>query len=219
MQTLAPRAAYELWAPTYPAEAHNPLMAAEQAIVERLLERIHGTRALDLGTGSGRYLAVLEATGASAVGIDLSMSMLARARTSRNADGRQFRIACADAYRLPFRRGAFDLVNASLMVGDVARLGDWTREVARVLSRGGHFVYSDFHPTWTERGWRRTFRAVDGRLRSVALEPHSFTDHLDALADAGFEIRTIREPKLVVEGRSLPVVAVFHAVREGGAAR
>lgn len=208
---LPPRAAYELWAPTYPAEAHNPVMVAEQTMVERLLSHISAKRALDVGTGSGRYLRVLEATGAKAVGIDLSMAMLAQ--------GRHGPRACADALRLPFRRGTFDLVNASLMVGDIADLRGWTREIARVLAFRGHLVYSDFHPAWSENGWQRTFRSRDGVLRRVAFEPHSIDAHLEALAAAGFEVRAIREPRVHVGGRDAPVVAVFHGVKEGGAAR
>ena len=42
---LAPRAAYELWAETYPAVAHNPLMRAEQSVVEPVLARARATRA------------------------------------------------------------------------------------------------------------------------------------------------------------------------------
>ena len=63
--TLPAQDAYELWAETYPPVAHNPLMRVEQDVVEPLLAHIRATRALDVGTGSGRYLPLLEATGAS----------------------------------------------------------------------------------------------------------------------------------------------------------
>src|SRR5262249_60173739 len=71
-------------------------------------------------------------------------------------------ILCADACQLPFRRGTFDLVNASLMVGDLRDLPGWSHEIARVLSVGGHLVYSDFHPSWRENGWQRTFKDRNG---------------------------------------------------------
>src|SRR5439155_23618296 len=69
---LEPRAAYELWADTYPAVAHNPVMRAEQSVVEPVLARARVTRALDVGTGSGRYLPILQSTGARVVGVDFS---------------------------------------------------------------------------------------------------------------------------------------------------
>lgn len=206
---LPPADAYTLWAPTYADEAHNPLMAAEQTIVERLLGHVTARRALDLGTGSGRYLRVLE-TSCTAVGVDLSAEMLRQCRPGSA-------IARADARCLPFRRATFDLVNASLMAGDIADLGAWLLEIARVLTLGGHLVYSDFHPLWSERGWQRTFRGTDGVLRAVAFVPHTIDQHLSALDAAGFHVSAIREPRLKVAGRDRPVVAVFHAVKEGPA--
>ena len=143
---LEPRAAYDLWADSYPAVAHNPLMRVEQSVVEPILFQLRALRALDVGTGSGRYLPLLRATGAAVVaGVDFSIAMLAHGHRSGKV--------CGDASALPFRRSAFDVVNASLMVGDIADLPQWSSEIARVLAAGGHLVYSDFHPSWTQHGW------------------------------------------------------------------
>jgi malonyl-CoA O-methyltransferase len=219
--TLPARQAYELWAETYPPVAHNPLMRVEQEVVEPILGHIHATRALDVGTGSGRYLPLLRATGAAPVcGLDFSLAMLRRggAMTGR---------VCADACRLPFRRGAFDLINASLMVGDIADLGLFAREMARALRSGGHLVYSDFHPSWAQCGWSRTFRSGAGELHDLSFNPHSIDDHLSALARAGLRVRAIREPRFGASRDDEPdirafrrrwgnpqVVVVFHAVKE-----
>jgi malonyl-CoA O-methyltransferase len=203
---LNPLAAYELWAETYPAEAHNPLMAAEQAIVERIIAHVRARRALDVGTGSGRYLPILKASARTVVGVDLSMPMLRR--------GAARACLCADACQLPFRREMFDLINASLMVGDLAPLGEWACEMARVLAPGGHLVYSDFHPAWRERGWQRTFRSRDGVLRTIRYEPHSMDDHLAAIERAGLSIVAIREPRLTIRRRSTPVLAIVHATKD-----
>src|SRR4051794_24146246 len=162
-------------------------MHAEESVVERLLRTLSASRALDVGTGSGRYLPVLRATGAAVVGVDLSMAMLARGAGERRV--------CADACVLPFRRSTFQLVNASLMVGDIRNLRGWASEMARVLALGGHLIYSDFHPVWTEQGWQRTFRDAAGALRAVAFEPHTIEEHLDALDAAGLAVRAIREPR------------------------
>lgn len=226
---LPARAAYELWAETYPPIAHNPLMRVEQQAVEPLLAHVRARRALDVGTGSGRYVPLLAATGASVVaGLDFSLAMLHRASTAPTAGGVRHGRVCGDACRLPFRRGAFDLINASLMIGDVADLGAWSREMARVLAGGGHLIYSDFHPSWAQSGWSRTFRSAGGELHSLSFNPHAIDDHLAALQDAGLRVRTIREPKFsAVNGLTdpgirdfrrrwgnPPVVAVFHAVKE-----
>jgi SAM-dependent methyltransferase len=219
--TLSARDAYELWAASYPPVAHNPLMRIEQDVVEPLLAHISARRALDVGTGSGRYVPMLKATGASTVlGVDFSLAMLRRGTA---APGR----VCGDACRLPFKRASFDLVNASLMVGDIADLGAWAREMARVLATGGQLVYSDFHPSWVQRGWSRTFKSADGATHDVSFNPHTIDDHLAALERAGFGVRTIREPRFNPTHGEEPgilafrrrwgnpqVVVVFHAVKE-----
>jgi SAM-dependent methyltransferase len=192
-------------------------MRIEQDIIEPLIAQLRATRALDVGSGSGRYLPLLESTGASIVpGVDFSLAMLARSAGRARV--------CGDACRLPFRRAAFDLVNASLMVGDLADLAGWTREMARVLSRRGHLVYSDFHPSWAQRGWSRTFRAADGVLHDVSFHPHTLDDHLAAIEQAGLRVLAIREPRFRNQAEpgikafrrrwgNPPVVVVFHAVK------
>jgi len=151
------------------------------------------------------------------LGLDFSLAML----THSAGRGR----VCADACRLPFKRASFDLVNASLMVGDVADLAGWTREMSRVLSAGGHLVYSDFHPSWAQHGWTRTFRGADGALHEVSYHPHAVDDHLAALEHAGLHILAIEEPRFTEDGEPAikafrrrwgdpQVVVVFHAVKQ-----
>jgi malonyl-CoA O-methyltransferase len=202
---LAPQDAYELWADTYPPWAHNPLMEAEQAVVEPIVRAARPRRALDVGTGTGRDLAILSDAGArTVVGVDLSLAMLRQKASDRPC-------VCADGCRLPFAGGTFDLITSSLMVGDVEDLAGWIRETTRVLARGGTLVYSDFHPSWAERGWARTFRAADGELRELGFYPHTIEQHIGLLEGASLEVRAIREPR--VASLPAPVVAVFHAVK------
>ena len=69
--------AYALWAETYPPWPHNPLMELEQKVVTPIILSAAPVRALDVGTGSGRYLPVLVSAGARlVVGVDCSLPML-----------------------------------------------------------------------------------------------------------------------------------------------
>lgn len=197
--------AYALWAPTYPAHPHNPLMEAEQAIVAPILRAARARRALDVGTGTGRNLALLREAGVPlVVGVDLSEAMLACADDS-------FPRIRTDACRLPFRACAFDIVSSSLMCGDIEDLNAFIGEASRTLASGGQLVYSDFHPSWTALGWRRTFAASDGRRYELPYCPHSIEEHLQLLDVHGIDISAIREPR--VDGRGAPVVVVFHGSR------
>jgi malonyl-CoA O-methyltransferase len=200
---MTPQEGYALWADHYPPRPHNPLMEVEQGAVGPMLDALKPRRALDLGTGTGRNLALLTARGTTlAVGLDLSPPMLA------HYEGPAARV-CADATELPFRPRTFDLVTSSLMAGDVADLGHLLAEVGRVLVPGGHVIYSDFHPIWAERRWRRTFRAADGRDIELPYCPHTMEAHLNALDAAGLRVRAIREPR--VNGQY--AVVVLHARR------
>ena len=216
-RVLPPSEAYALWAENYPPHPHNPLMRAEQSAMAPLVASTRPRRALDVGTGTGRYLPLLVAAGARlAVGVDLSMSMLAR-------QPQPAPLVCADALRLPFADGRFDLVISSLMLGDIEDLDRWIREAARLLRCGGDLIYSDFHPSWATERWRRTFETVDGRSFELPYFPHAIDDHLAALDRGGLEVRTIREPRLGRSDRSavgrqrrqLPTVLVVHAVKRG----
>jgi malonyl-CoA O-methyltransferase len=202
---LPAREGYAVWADTYPPRPHNRLMAVEQEIVEPIIRLVSPRRALDVGTGTGRYLSLLHAAGAEfIVGLDMSMAMLEHKQCSTPR-------VCGDACQLPFVDGQFDFVCSSLMVGDVQDLDPWIAEATRVLAPGGHLVYSDFHPSWAAQQWKRTFRAADGRQFELNYFPHAIDEHLERLEHASLEIRAIREPRLA--GRSTPVVAVFHAIK------
>jgi malonyl-CoA O-methyltransferase len=226
-ELLSPRDAYELWAETYPPVAHNPLMRVEEQVVVPILRTLRAARALDVGTGSGRYLPLLEATGARLiVGVDLSRAMLSRGSSPLAAPAAAMtRRVCGDACRLPVRRGAFDVINASLTVGDVADLEGWMREMARALAWQGHLVYSDFHPSWAQHGWSRTFRTAAGVQHDVAYHARSIDDHLAAIEQAGLRVHAIREPRFAADRDpgikafrkrwgNPQVVAVFHAIKD-----
>lgn len=197
MEWWPARDAYDRWARSYPPVAHNSLMTAEEAEVVRHLRGVPMTRVLDAGAGTGRYTRILREHGAgTVVSLDWSREML-----RRHVEG-AMRV-CADARLLPFADRSFDLVNASLMAGDIEDLGGWLSEVARVLVPGGRIVYSDFHPAWHARGWRRTFQ--DGAEGTIALLCHAHTQdaHLEGLNRAGLRLKRIDEVSVVSHGNRL----------------
>lgn len=113
-------------------------------------------RVLELGCGSGRLLATLDAK--LRAGIDVSAGLLAVAAR------RGLPVLRADAHRLPFRDGSFDAVvsgNAVFRELDYARAFG---ECARVLRPGGRLAvhhYAAF--TWSPRRPFLLGGAVDPR--------------------------------------------------------
>jgi SAM-dependent methyltransferase len=136
----------------------------------------------------------------------------------------ELQLVCADAVSLPFPTESFDLILASLMVGHLHDLAGWVSEVWRVLRRGGHLLYSDFHPLGAAAGWQRTFKTAAGQSFAVRHYSRSIADQRAALVGSGFVIQAMHEPGL--EGQTgptveafrqrwgeRPVVVVFHAVK------
>jgi ubiquinone/menaquinone biosynthesis C-methylase UbiE len=192
-------------------------MSVEEAEVVRHLRGVPMMRVLDAGAGTGRYTRILREHGAeTVVSLDWSREML-----RRHAAGAL--CVCADARLLPFADRSFDLVNASLMAGDIENLGGWLSEVARVLVPGGRLVYSDFHPDWHERGWKRTFQSgADGTI-ALLCHAHTRDAHRAGLAAAGLRLNRIDEVSVVGHGnrfgfwrwgrRAVPALLVVSATR------
>jgi SAM-dependent methyltransferase len=95
-------------------------------------------RALDLGTGTGAAARAIAARfpDAQVVGADLSERMLDEARRTLPSElGGRVRFEVADASKLPYETGAFDLVTHSNMI-------PFFDEVDRVLAPGGRALFA-----------------------------------------------------------------------------
>lgn len=181
---LEARAAYRLWAASYPPRAHNAVMQAEENALIALLPDVTGLRVLDLACGSGRYAGLLAAGGARVAGLDLSFEMLSR--------GERFARAQADLTALPLAEACADCIVCGLAVGHVPLLDPVFCEFARVLKPRGVLVYSDFYAGDEARNWRRTFQSA-GRTYAVRHYPRPASEHRAALERAGFALEQVEE--------------------------
>lgn len=196
---LAPEAAYALWAPTYPAHAHNPVMLAEERAMLALLPTdLRGQAVLDAGCGSGRYLVHAARRGATKLtGVDLSAAMLARAETELTPLRAQADVALlrGDLTAMPVPDAAAGLTICALALGHVEQLASALAELRRATCPGGIMLCSDFHPIGHALGWLRDFK-TDGTRYAVRHTPHLYSHWHRACAVLGLAIEDVSESML-----------------------
>lgn len=121
----------ELWG-TFARPVQNALIDAARITP--------GSRVLDVGCGTGEFLARLREVGADAVGVDPAAGM----RAVASAKG--FDVRRGDAEDLPFADASFDVVTAVNAVQFADDITAALREFARVLSPGGRIALA----SWAE---------------------------------------------------------------------
>ena len=113
----------------------------------RLLGELAGRRVLEVGCGAAMCSRWLRTRGAVPVALDLSGAMLGHAVAAAARTGVAVPLVQADAQRLPFASGSFDLACTAFgAVPFVADSAAVMREVARVLRPGGRWVFATTHP-------------------------------------------------------------------------
>ncbi len=155
-----------------------------------LLEQVphDARRILDLGTGDGRLLALLQATRPSmrGVGVDFSQVMLAAAR-ARFADDKRIELVRHDLVDPLPELGRFDVVVSSLAIHHLEheRKRSLYGEVFELLQPGGLFANFEHVASATHRLHLKFFAAID--------EPLEHEDPSDRLLDVESQLRWLRE--------------------------
>lgn len=173
---------YQRWAQTYD-QTPNPLLALEERHLTSILPDLAGSNVLDLGCGTGRWLARLLARGVnSVVGIDLSVAMLS---VARGRAGTHDRLVLADCLHLPFPASIFDFVLSSFALNHIKDLQSTALELARAMKLQGRLLISEMHPQACARGWRPGFR---DRRSAVQIETanHSAESVMSCFRSHGF---------------------------------
>jgi SAM-dependent methyltransferase len=100
-----------------------------------------GRLALEVGCGTGLFLAQVARSGATLRALDLSTALLARAR-ARLAGQDNVALQCGNAEQMPYPDGTFDAVYGSSVLHHLD-LDRALREVWRVLRPGGRIVFTE----------------------------------------------------------------------------
>jgi SAM-dependent methyltransferase len=177
------RAQFDRLAPSWDSLRRPGAFAA----LERALEALPAPpkRVLDLGTGTGlaAFIAARRFPEAEVVGVDLAEAMVAQARERTPAElAERVGFQQADASRLPFEDGNFELVQLANMI-------PFFDELARVAAPGGHIVFS------FSAGPETPIWVPPERLRRE-LGAHGFTDFADFEAEGGTALLARKDARL-----------------------
>jgi SAM-dependent methyltransferase len=196
------------WART---PGHDAYWRYREAFFDQILPSPKGAT-LEVGCGEGRVTRDLAARGHKVTAVDVSPTLIQHARDADQSS----RYEVADAVRLPFEDGTFDLVVAYNSLMDVDDMPGAIREAARVLKPGGHFCFCVTHPLADSGRFqtreadavfvitgsyleRRFFDETESRAGlSVRFRGwcSPLQDYARALEEAGFVIERIREPEM-----------------------
>ncbi len=194
--------------------------AGEWPALKSVLPDFRGKRVLDLGCGFGWHCRYAIENGAvSAVGVDISEKMLAKAKTMTDSPLIEYiRMPIED---IGFPPVSFDAVISSLVFHYVESFGDVCKKINRLLAANGDFVFSVEHPIFTAQGpqdWcygssgEKLHWPVDNYMdegvrranflgEEVIKYHRTLTTYIDTLLDTGFKIIRLIEPGECLRGR------------------
>jgi len=156
--------------------AHSPLQT-DPVRLRRLVEYIGprpGERALDVACGPGIVTSALERAGVVSIGIDLTHEMI------REAGSQHGTYLQGDVERLPFDEATFDVAVCRNSFHHFAEPEAVTREMARVLRRGGRVVVEDMCAP--DDPQERAYHETIERLRDVSHARTLSRDEFRAMA-------------------------------------
>jgi demethylmenaquinone methyltransferase/2-methoxy-6-polyprenyl-1,4-benzoquinol methylase len=179
-------------------------------VLVRLLPKSNNLKVLDICTGTGDLLPLLEQRFAEhhpeqVQGIDFSDAMLDRSRSKYP----KYKVQQADALALPFGADLFGLASVAFGVRNFAILQDGLREAYRVLKPEGYFLVLEFGqpkiPIFSQvyQFYSKHIMPIIGGLVTGNRQAYSYlpetakqfpcgTDFGDELKQAGFSVLKIK---------------------------
>src|SRR2546421_1235351 len=109
------------------AETLSLAPRAMARVLAVLVDELTGKRVIEIGVDTGRYAVPLQKSGIRVVGVDISRKMVEIGLAKGLRD-----VSFADAARLPFKSGSFDVATTNHVLHLIPDWRDALREIARV---------------------------------------------------------------------------------------
>lgn len=190
---------YAEWAASYDKPG-NPIVAAEQPVVQRLLDQRPVGTALDAACGTGRHTAYLDALGHEVIGIDATPEMLEVAREKVPTA----RFETADLTSIPLPDGSVDLAVCALALTHFPDLELPVKELARVVRPGGSIIISDAHPFVVMLGGHSGYSVSETERVFVRNFTHQASMYIRAFRESRLRVQQCIEPHWGDEETAMP---------------
>lgn len=163
-----PRKYYDEFSEWYERERHVGYHALiDDLEVEAVATYCREQRVLEIGCGTGLILEKVARLASRALGLDLSLGMLGRARQ------KGLEVVQADLRALPFKDDSFDTVYSFKVLAHIDTIGAALEELARVTRPGGTLVL-EFYNRYSLRYVVRRLKRP-GRISGSTTEAEIFT--------------------------------------------
>ncbi|KAJ5043994.1 hypothetical protein NUH16_000789 [Penicillium rubens] len=148
-------------------EGNDYFRFLELPILEKLVGKLEGCRAIDLATGNGLVARWLAQKAASVIATDGAVSMIdrAKARTDTSQYGNRISFHCLDVTKQSswdtfmadtrVMEDGFDVITMNMALMDIQDLGPLARLLKQLLKPNGCFVATLLHPLFFTSGAAR----------------------------------------------------------------
>jgi cytosine/adenosine deaminase-related metal-dependent hydrolase/ubiquinone/menaquinone biosynthesis C-methylase UbiE len=189
---LSSKDGYSVWAQTYDT-APNPMLSLEHRILESILPDARELDVVDLGCGTGRWLAALRNAGArSLLGIDSCPEML---QVAKSKLGGNSVLLNADCTQLSLPPASADLVLCSFLLSYIEDASSFLEKVGAILRPNGRAFLTDLHPdTSTRLNWRRGVHRDDG-FQEIQTFHRTFQELIQICETSNLDIEVCLQPR------------------------
>ncbi|GLY02738.1 MULTISPECIES: class I SAM-dependent methyltransferase [Actinoplanes] len=201
-------ARYDEAADLYIAEVGEKVTDGGTAGLLDLAGQVDGLDILDVACGHGRITRELARRGARPTGVDLSATLVERARKQEAAEPLGIEYHVGDAAEVV---GSFDMVVCNFGLSDIDDLDGMLDGTVGALRPGGALVFSILHPcfpgwgsgrssSWAPQtgyhteGWWRSEAASSKIRQAVGANHRTLSTYLNALVDHGLIVDRLAEP-------------------------
>jgi ubiquinone/menaquinone biosynthesis C-methylase UbiE len=201
MSILNTEQGYNEWASSYDDD-RNLTRDLEGKAIREVLKDISYDTCLEIGCGTGKNTVWLVQNAREMVSVDLSVEMLAKAK-SKITDEKIHFVHADINEEWTFTDRTYDLVTFSLILEHIENIDAVFEKTARILKPGGHMYIGELHPYKQYSGSKARFESKEG-VKTLPCFNHHISDFTDAGRKYNLSLVDLEEYFDEEDGKGMP---------------